>query len=162
MSEARRPKQPEAVVDTNLIASGTILKRGLPFTLLEAWREQRFILLLSEDQFLELHDVLNRPEIVNKYLLSEDERRDLFSLMATVTKPVRPLLTLTVRVRDIKDEKILAAAIGGKAEYLITGDDDLLVLRDDALIGNLKIVTAREFLEVLSRQSHSGQGQQEP
>lgn len=154
MSKARRPKQPEVVVDTNLFVSGTILKRGLPFTLLEAWSEQRFILLLSEDQFSEIRDVLNRPEIVNKYHLSEDERRDLFSLMATFTKPVRPLLTLAVRVRDIKDEKILAAAIGGKAEYLITGDDDLLVLRDDPLIGNLKIVTAREFLDILAAESY--------
>lgn len=140
MSEARRPKQPEVVVDTNLFVSGTILKRGLPFTLLEAWRKQSFILLLSEDQLLELDDVLNRPEIVDKYFLSEDERRDLFSLLATLTKPVRPVVTLPVRVRDINDEKILAAAIGGKADYLITGDDDLLVLRDDPQIGSLKIV----------------------
>lgn len=147
MSEARRPKPPEVVIDTNLFVSGTILKRGLPFTLLEAWREQRFILLLSEDQFLELHDVLNRPEIVNKYHLSEDERSDLFFLLGTIAKRVTPLLTLPVRVRDIKDEKILAAAI---AEYLITGGDDLLVLRDDPQIGNLKIVTVRDFLDILS------------
>lgn len=155
MSEARRPKQPEAVVDTNLLVSGTILKRGIPFSLLEAWREQRFILLLSEDQFLELHDVLNRTEIVDKYQLSEDERSDLFSLLITVAKQAEPAPAVPVRVRDSKDEIILAAAIGGKAEYLVTGDADLLVLRDEPRLGTLKIVTAREFIDSLSGEASS-------
>jgi len=56
---------------------------------------------------------------------------------------------LPVEVRDPKDEMILASALGGKADYLVTGDDDILVLQDDARLGKLQIVTARAFLNLL-------------
>jgi predicted nucleic acid-binding protein len=52
-------------------------------------------------------------------------------------------------VRDPNDEKVLAAALGNRAGYLVTGDEDLLALRDDPRIKGLRIVTAREFLETL-------------
>ncbi len=111
MNEPRAPKQLAVVVDTNLFVSGTILKRGHPFALLEAWRERLFTLLLSQDQLEELEDVLNRPEIVDRYGLSRDERSDLLSLLTTISKRVTPHCDLPVKVRDIKDENVLAAAL---------------------------------------------------
>jgi len=52
-------------------------------------------------------------------------------------------------VRDAKDEVILAPALGGRADYLVTGDEDLLVLRGSAEIGSLRILRARELVELL-------------
>jgi predicted nucleic acid-binding protein len=50
-----------------------------------------------------------------------------------------------VRVcRDRKDDKILDLAINGQAEYIVTGDKDLLVLK---LFRGVKIITAEEFLK---------------
>ncbi len=60
------PKPPKAVVDTNLLISGTILKRGSPFALLEAWRNRRFVLLLGQAQRDEVIDVVHRPKIQQK------------------------------------------------------------------------------------------------
>ncbi|HSH81667.1 MAG TPA: putative toxin-antitoxin system toxin component, PIN family, partial [Herpetosiphonaceae bacterium] len=54
-----------------------------------------------------------------------------------------------VAVRDVKDAHVLAAALDGSADYLITGDDDLLVLADDPRLGTLQIVTIRVFLDRL-------------
>lgn len=52
-------------------------------------------------------------------------------------------------VRDPKDVPILAAAIGGGADVLITGDNDLLVLSGDTRLGELRIMTAGQFLQLI-------------
>ena len=56
-------------------------------------------------------------------------------------------------MRDPKDEPILAAALGGGADYLVTGDADLLIYRGDSRLGSLQIVTVHQFLAVLDRDS---------
>ncbi|MBI4492304.1 MAG: putative toxin-antitoxin system toxin component, PIN family [Chloroflexi bacterium] len=145
-SASRRAR---SVIDSNLFVSGTILKRGNPFLLLEAWRGGRFTLLLSREQREELEDVLHRPQIQQRYSLSLEEVATLLHLLDTTAASAPPRRRLPVAVRDRKDEMILAAALSGRADYLVTGDDDLLVLRDDPRIGRLKIVTVREFLEIL-------------
>ena len=47
-------------------------------------------------------------------------------------------------VRDKKDNKIIECAFDGKADYIVTGDPDLLILKE---FRGIKIITAREFLE---------------
>jgi predicted nucleic acid-binding protein len=56
-----------------------------------------------------------------------------------------------VIVRDPKDQMLLDAALGGKAEYIVTGDRDLRDLAAHSQLGALQIVTARQFLDVLGR-----------
>lgn len=50
--------------------------------------------------------------------------------------------------RDSKDDKFLACAIEARVDYLVTGDEDLLVLKK---YEGIKIVTPRQFLEILNR-----------
>ena len=65
-------KKPDVcVLDTNLIVSGTILKRGIPFAVLEAWKSGQLILACSSEQRAEIQDVLTRPEIRDRYHLTE-------------------------------------------------------------------------------------------
>jgi predicted nucleic acid-binding protein len=52
-------------------------------------------------------------------------------------------------VRDPDDELLLRVAIGGEADYLVTGDNDLLVLAANEVRGALQIVTPRDFLELV-------------
>lgn len=137
------------VVDTNLFVSGTILKRGNPYALLTAWRSGAFILLVSKLQHAELREVFQRPKLIDRYRLTADELADLFACL-TATLRVEPTPTLSVPIRDAKDEHILGAGLGGEADYLVTGDD-LLVLRDDPRLGTLRIVTVADFLAVLER-----------
>ena len=138
------------VVETNPFVSGMIAERGNPYALLEAWRARSFRLLLSDEQHLELLDVFGRPRIVQRHGLTTRGLAELFDGLANATR-VQPAPTLPVHVRDAKDEKILAAAIGGGADDLVTGDDDLLALRNDPRLAPLKIVTAAEFLGVLGK-----------
>ncbi|MEA2524996.1 MAG: uncharacterized protein QOF73_2223 [Thermomicrobiales bacterium] len=139
-----------AVVDTNLFVSGTILKHGVPFELLESWRRGEFVVLLSGEQEAELRDVFARSKIRTHYHLTEVEIAQFFDDLAKLTRPAPLHLPLPVAVRDAKDEAILAAALGGDAGFVITGDNDLLTLAGDPRLGSLRIVTARSFLDLLS------------
>ncbi|MCL5957730.1 MAG: putative toxin-antitoxin system toxin component, PIN family [Chloroflexi bacterium] len=146
-----RKKSPplSAVVDTNIFVSGLITKLGTPAQLVESLRNGAFTLLLSEPLCAEYALVFPRPQFTHKYGITTEEVDEFLFLLDTTARRIMPSRRLPVTARDKKDERILAAALGGKANYLVTGDKDLLVLRDDPALGELKIVTAREFLEVL-------------
>jgi predicted nucleic acid-binding protein len=103
-----------------------------------------------------LHDVLTRPRIRSRYDVAEQELTELFEDLRSLASSTFLATELPVDVRDEKDRQILAAAIGGRADYLVTGDNDLLVLAGDPRLGALQIVTARTFLDRLSRSTQSG------
>lgn len=52
--------------------------------------------------------------------------------------------------RDVDDDWVLATAVTGRADYIVTGDEDLLVLKK---YGGIPILSPRQFLELLDRQS---------
>lgn len=142
-------RPPSAVVDTNVFVSGTINLHGRPRQVLLAWLEGRFDLILSEQQYDELTSVFERPKIARLFRVSQDEQIELIARLAS-TIHVTPSYLEPIAVRDPKDEHILAAAIDGNAEFLVTGDNDLLTLADDPRLGPLKIVTVAQFLDAIS------------
>jgi len=117
---------------------------------MEAWYAEQFTLLMSAEQRAELQDVVSRPRFIKRYPLSPFEADTLLTHIDRWSQQVASAIALPVAVRDAKDEKILASAIQGAADYLITGDNDLLVLNGDPALGMLKIVTVRDFLDILS------------
>ncbi len=143
----------KAVIDTNIFISGLISRRHIPHTVLEHWRQGAFSLVISADQVEEIRLVLARPEIGVRYGITQAEQQELFKLLGVAATRVRPATKLPLTVRDPKDEMILAAALGGNADYLVTGDADLLVLAGDVRLGALKIISARDFIQLLSQDS---------
>lgn len=141
-----------AVVDTNLIVSALILKRGVPYALLQALYAGTFHLLLSMPMLNEYLRVLARPYFAKRYNLAAAEVVGFQTLLAERAVIVTPIASLHVAVRDAKDEMVLATTLGGAAEYLVSGDADLLTLAGDPRLGSLHIVTAREFLTVADQQ----------
>lgn len=116
--------------------------------MLQALYANTFLLLLSEEQFIELQDVFSRPSLLRRFRLPLEELVKLRASLDTAER-ITPREISSIVVRDTKDEHVLAAAIGGNADYLVTGDNDLLVLRDDARLGKLRIVTVAEFVAIL-------------
>jgi putative PIN family toxin of toxin-antitoxin system len=145
-----RRSRPDAVVDTNIFVSGVISKRGNPAALIERWRRGDFTLLLSPPLYLELDEVLRRPKFTERYGATQEEIAALLDLVRVQGRQVSPRKRLPLRSRDPKDDKFLAAALAAKAQYLVTGDDDLLVLDGDIRLGGLRIVTVGTFLELLA------------
>jgi uncharacterized protein len=142
----RSRRRPRAVVDTNLLISSVLSKLGLPYQLFLNFVDDLFTLLISNELRDELEEVLHRPHL-EQFGLTAQARDDLLYLVDTKAIYVKPRSRLPVPVRDPKDNKVLAAALGGRADFLITGDGDLLALSADSRIGSLKIITVRAFLE---------------
>lgn len=138
-----------AVVDTNLFVSGLLNPNGAPAALAHMLRSGRFLLLMSLGQRSELGDVLSRERLFRKYRISRQERDRLLSLVDALAEFVSESRPLPVRVRDPKDVMILQAAADGAADYLVTGDGDLLALASDRRLGGLQIVTVSAFLQGL-------------
>jgi uncharacterized protein len=137
------------VIDTNLFVSGAISPRGSPNQLLQAWLKGAFTLLISSEQRVEVQEVLSRPEIARRYNLSEEAKAHLLLLIDTLALQAPLRHRLPIHVRDPKDDHLLAAALGGKADYLVTGDADFLTLDRDPKLPNLRILAVRPFLDLL-------------
>lgn len=89
------------------------------------------------------------------YHIPPEEIAAIFDGLEHATRVV-PMTEIPLPVRDPKDVHILATALGGDADYLVTGDHDLLVLRGDPRLGRLQIVTAAEFLAILDQPAANG------
>ena len=140
------------VVDTNLFVSGTISVRSTPYQCLDWIATHPSTLVTSRYQEQEIHDVLSRPAIVRRFNVTDTALRFVNQLLATAEIVDVSDAVLEIEVRDPDDVPILAAALLGNADFLVTGDRDLLSLADDPRLGQLRIVTAREFLDIVSTQ----------
>lgn len=138
-----------AVVDTNLFIGALISARGASGTPYAAWREGAFILHISDEQRAEIVDVLSRPKFTERFKVSTAAVQGLLYLLETRALRAPLLDPLPLQVRDPKDYHILAAALGGGADYLVSGDADLLSLADDPRLVPLRITTVQAFLTLL-------------
>jgi len=138
-----------AVVDTNVLVSGLLRPAGQPRQILRAWYDGAFTLLVSPALVAEYERVLARPRLRVRYGLDPVAAEDFLALVGLRGAVVTMYELLPIAVRDPKDDMVLAAALGGAADYLVTGDDDLLTLAGDPRLGALRIVTVRAFLDRL-------------
>jgi putative PIN family toxin of toxin-antitoxin system len=156
MTGSERPWR--VVLDTNLLVSGFVSRIGAPYALMQRWYAGDFTIIVTAELRAEYEDVLSRPRLIEKHGLSQVEIDGFFEALTIDGDTVEPLSLLPIEVRDVKDERVLAAALEDRADYLVTGDNDLLTLAGDPRLGTLRIVTARAFLDFLSPQPHSSGG----
>ncbi|HEX5505608.1 MAG TPA: putative toxin-antitoxin system toxin component, PIN family [Thermomicrobiales bacterium] len=139
-----------AVIDTNLVVSAFISRRGAPHALLQALYQGAFRLLLSDALRQEYADVLARPDLKRRYVVPAENVAAFFRFLDREAERVSPAPPSPITVRDLEDAHALAAALGGRADYLVSGDADLLVLAGDPRLGTLRIVTIRAFRDLLA------------
>ena len=139
MLEGRDMGKIKIVVDTNIFISAFLGSKKARFLLKDIINDE-YILIMSSEQLLEIKEVLNRPKF-KKYISKAeiDELIELISLKATMPA----IYDKITDCRDEKDNMILEEAVYGNANYIITGDDDLLILNPYRWI---KIVMLRDFL----------------
>ncbi|MBE0623175.1 MAG: putative toxin-antitoxin system toxin component, PIN family [Burkholderiales bacterium] len=134
----------KVVLDTNVLLSGLMSPEGTPGRIVAAWIKARFEVALSLDQLAEIGRVLEYPKIRRK-LGWNDESIELFIKQLYIRAEVVELGPTTVDVpRDSGDVPILATLAAAKADVLVTGDGDLLALRD-----KYSIETPAEFVRRL-------------
>jgi putative PIN family toxin of toxin-antitoxin system len=133
------------VLDTNVLLSGLMYPDSTPGRVVLAWRESRYDLVLSLARLTEIARVLTYPKI-QKILRWDTKQIEGFLKQLYLRAQVIDTNGITAHVpRDPDDNPILAALIGSKADYLVTGDEDLLALADQ-----YAILTPAEFGKKLS------------
>jgi putative PIN family toxin of toxin-antitoxin system len=115
------------------------------------WRERRLALLTAEAIIEEIETVLGRARLRDKYNLRPEDTAQLITLLRHEALVI-PLLTDTsgAIADDPADEKFLACAIDGMADYLVSGDRHLLALEE---YRGIPIVTLRHFTELVEEGS---------
>lgn len=129
------------VFDTNIIVSAFLSKKGKPFAALR-WAGQNATVLSCHEAIDELGTTLSDKKFA-KYLSDEDRIYQL-SLYESAVEMIEVPHDHGITVcRDHDDNIFLALSTIGQADFLITGDDDLLTLGE---FGGVLIVKLAEFL----------------
>lgn len=129
------------VVDTNILVSALLVERSLPAHLVGLWRAGRFDLVTATEQLDEFRRVTRYPKL--REPLAPPLAGRLVNELRRLAVVVPGLPRVTV-CEDRYDNYLLALAMAGTADFLVTGDKrDLLGLR---LHEGTRIVTVREFL----------------
>jgi len=127
------------VLDTNILISSLISKKSSPYLLYYGWRKKRFTLITSEEQLNELNQVLQYPKL--RKFINQDEATIMISALCDFAVTVADLPDVNYS-KDSDDNLIIATAIAGKADLIVTGDKgDLLTLKT---VENIAIVTASD------------------
>lgn len=135
-----------AVLDANVLISALIQPLGLPGQILTALlSRQAFELVLSLGIVAEVEKALNLPRI-RKHLSDPKEVRLVVADILAVADLVEDTGRVIGVCRDAEDDKVLGAAVEGRAENIVTGDRDLLALKQHE---EVRILTPREFLQRL-------------
>ena len=133
------------VLDTNVLLSGIAYPAGVPGKILAAWRGGSIDVLLSDSILGELRRVL--PRLTHRHGLAPAEIEDLVDVLSIQAEIVAPLPGADPKLRDIDDQPVLGtllAALGSSgADYLVTGDKDLL-----AMAKHYPVVTPAKFWEM--------------
>jgi putative PIN family toxin of toxin-antitoxin system len=118
------------VLDTNVLISGIAYPGSVPGHIMAAWRHGSIDVVLSRYILEELRRVL--PRLEHRHHLSTVEIDDLIDILTFQAEVVDPLPGFEPDLRDIKDQPMIDTLLSAQrtsgADYLITGDKDLLAL----------------------------------
>ena len=126
-----------AVFDTNVLIAA-FLTEGLCSGLLTRARKRNFNLVLSDDIICEFKNTLTKKFKISSAYISE--------ITSIVTEAASEIIDETTSIartcRDKNDDMIIACAVSSTADYIVTGDEDLLVLKR---YKNIVIINPRNF-----------------
>ena len=134
--------KPRVIIDTNLLVSRALTPDSITASAVRMIIDHCH-LLVSQATMDELVLVLMR--IQSKGYVKQEETLSLILAYKELVEWV-PIIERVQICRDPKDDKFLELAVNGKAEYLITGDKDLLVLHP---FKETKILTTKDLIDIL-------------
>jgi len=137
-----------ALYDTNIFISGTFW-RGLPRRAIHLAKQGRVRVVTCESLLDELRDVLTRPD--KPFRLSAKEADKVINNVRGYVCLVMPTRKVDV-CRDPSDNLVIECALAGGAQYIVTGDPDLKVLR---CFEEIKIVDVQTFVSLIEERSFS-------
>jgi putative PIN family toxin of toxin-antitoxin system len=132
------------ILDTNVLVSA-IIRNGKPRRLMQAGIDDKCCILSSTVILNELSEVLQRP----KFKMTRDDVIRIVSALMETVENIHVMSDLKVVKRDPDDDMMINTALDGKADYIVSGDSDLLELKD---FRKIKIVSVDRMLKILESQ----------
>lgn len=136
----------KCVTDTNVVVSG-LLWLGNPGRLLEAAATGRITLFTSPALVAELRSRLSYDRLVPRIVRSGLTLEELLTRYLNVAIVVNPVTVARVVADDADDDQVLACALAAQADLIVSGDSDLLALREYQGIRIVNPATAVTLLE---------------
>lgn len=127
------------VVDTNILISG-IFFGGKPRELLHMCFSERFQMVCTEDIFIVYMETIDRLTVKT----GKDIKTEIEPILIENLEFIENRIFDTYS-RDPDDDKFINCAMSGEIQYIVSGDKDLLVLKE---INGIEIITAAEFLNL--------------
>jgi putative PIN family toxin of toxin-antitoxin system len=148
-----------AVVDTNVWVSAVINPIGAPAQVLAALRAGRFDLVVSTPLLVELADVLARPRLMRRHGIMPDGISHFIEALREIGIEVS--ISGDVHVcRDPDDDAVIETALVGRADVLVTRDDDLKRAPEVAAVlaeAGIEVLSVQRFLDHLDEAQKSSQ-----
>lgn len=135
-----------AVIDTNVFVSA-LIGDGTPLAAIETARLGKSRLLVTTEIVTEMQRTLERPKFKPYFLRRETEPHRLIDDYTTLARYVTPVAVTDCPIQDKKDLMFIECAIGGGADYIVSGDHHLLDLKS---YQKIMIVTPMEFLRLVN------------
>ena len=134
----------QAVLDANVYISAAVHPGGVPGRLLDRLGHGQFEVVLSPAIVEELRRVLAYPKLRKAIRIDIplEQWLQAIVMLADVVGD-RPLLAVC---QDPDDDKYVAAALEGRAELVVTGDQAFLALKEHE---DIRVVSPREFLDLI-------------
>ena len=126
------------VIDTNVVLSGVAYPASPPGRVIQMWQSGALEAVVSEFLLSEITRVL--PRMDTRLNWSAQVQQDYVEMMHILCDVVEPAATHAVR--DKNDDPVLGTLMASGAEYLTTGDKDLL-----ALSAEFPIIAPARFLQ---------------
>lgn len=130
----------KAVLDTNVLISSVFWK-GPSRHIVDLAIANKIKSVTSPDILEEVESVLYEDFPQVPYDKIEEIIRDILSYSQLII----PRQVMVRKLRDLKDTKIIACALSAKADYIVTGDKDLLVLKK---YGGIRITNPKAFIDL--------------
>lgn len=134
------------VFDTNIVVSGWLWS-GAPHKAIAVAKSGQITLVISEAMVDELKDVLNRPKFEHRLKIIAQTVDEVVSDYLQFTQVIEASPIIPTISADPDDDLVLACALSGIVDFVVTGDPHLLELRN---FRGIPIITVNDFLEHMS------------
>lgn len=132
------------ILDTNVVLSA-LLWHGTPYRLLDAIRQRSEARLFTSPALLdELADVLTRPSATKRLAVVGKTAREVLADYVEAVEVVEPAQVPRVVPNDADDDQVIAAAIAAGADWIVSGDADLLSMESHE---GIPIITAAQAVQ---------------
>lgn len=137
------------VLDSNIVVGSYIVPAGAPARIVAAWRSGRFWLIISDWLLAEYEHALNYPRVRRRHGITPEQTARDIATIRELAILVEPADIPRVVPDDPDDDHVIATALAGEVNFIVSGDRHLLDLRD--CLG-MRILSPAAFITLLDEE----------